>query len=67
MREPNALRVRGSAGEAHGTSGFIGGTPMTATGTVALPGTYLVCNIGEPATPNEAVALTEEEEYQFQW
>lgn len=40
---------------------------MTATGTVALPGTSLVCNIDEPATPNEAVALAEEEEYQFQW
>ena len=45
----------------------IGGTPMTATGTVALPNVSLVRIIGEPTTPNEAATLAEEDKYQFQW
>ena len=45
----------------------IGATPMTATGTVALPETSLVRIIGEPTTPNEAATLAEDDKYQFQW
>src|SRR5208282_3572624 len=45
----------------------IGATPMTATGTVALPGTSTVRIIGEPTTPNEAATLAEDDKYQFQW
>ena len=59
----------------------IGETPMTATGTVALPNptetalpnqealpeTSLVRIIGEPTTPNEAATLAEEDKFQFQW
>lgn len=52
----------------------IGETPMTATGTVALPNptktalpeTSLVRIIGEPTTPNEAATLAEEDKFQFQ-
>jgi hypothetical protein len=45
----------------------IGATPMTATGTVALPGISLVRIIGEPTTPNEAATLAEDDKFQFQW
>jgi site-specific DNA-methyltransferase (adenine-specific) len=44
-----------------------GETPISATGTVALPEISLVRIIGEPTTPNEAATLAEEDKYQFQW
>jgi hypothetical protein len=50
-----------------GANEVIGATPMTATGTVALPGISLVRIIGEPTTPNEAATLAEDDKYQFQW
>jgi site-specific DNA-methyltransferase (adenine-specific) len=66
---PNApgASEKSSAREIPLTPEVIGETPMTATGTVALPGTSLVRIIGEPTTPNEAATLAEEDKFQFQW